>query len=180
MSLIDKLFNCLGYTKVVKSQSNSNDYNAYPEKEKFPQNNEDAERVNLLDKNVNVNEQATPQPSSYPEQLSGNPAVPLPKTDVEHYNSEVQQVPTNYNRDTQNTGGGTTQPTTDVNETHINNRLMMNIDDVDAQNHAIAMKMKAVGIQWISRELFNKKLEDLQRKAALRKQPFSEYLDEIL
>ena len=180
MSLLDKFFNYLGYTKVVKAQSNSNDYNAYPSNEKFPQNNEDAERQKLLDQNTPQNEVAQPGISGHPEQLAGAPGVNNNQSDVQHYGNEGTQVPTNFNRDTQNTGGGTTQPNVDVNETGLKNRLMMDIDEVDQQNHAIAVKMKKANILTINRELFNAKMEDIQRKAALRKQSISEYLDEIL
>lgn len=177
MQLIDKFFNFLGY---IPKKAQISPPSSYPYDEKFPQNNEDEVRRKLIDKSTPPNEQATPQPSSYPEQLSGSPDVPLPKTNVETYGGEAKQVPTNYNRDTLITPGLTTQPKVDPNETHIKNRLMMDIQDVDHENHAIAMKMKAVGIKNIDKELFYEKLNNLKRKAALRKQPFSDYLNEIL
>jgi hypothetical protein len=171
MNILDKFMSFLGYEKKAQWKPNS-----YLENELIPVDNE---RERLLDRKKD--ELVTDQINSgYPEVLSGNPAKPnSPEVDVNQKQKENTTDATPYNTDLP-VNHTAPEHLIDITEKQLKPNRIINVDEVDQLNHAIAIKMAKMGIKSLDREMFLTKFAEIARKASLARKPISDYIDNVL
>ncbi len=177
MSFLEAILKRFGYTKAQTKP------NSYPENSLYPENNEDNVRRDLIDHNTTNVEDVAPIPTTAPEQLSGDPRHSLPKVDLSHSQEEVLNLtdPSNPFRQSepQLTGGPGTH-IQDISEQATKPHWQMDLEEVDKENHAIAMIMKKKGILVVDRKMFYDKMKQVQREAALARAFLSDYIEKKL
>lgn len=170
MNFIDLLLKKLGYVKADKPNSH-----IYPS-----DMSEDSNRQRILDDEPNDKELRDPAPvSGAPEQLSGNPNKQIDN----HETEEGAKYPSPEDRvmNTTDTGGAmATDDYASIVTNLINNPRVIDVEEIDKLNHAIAQKMSKLGVRFVDREMFLEKYNKMQRDAALAKKPLSDFIEETI
>ncbi len=187
MKWIDSLASYFGYEKVAQVKPTVNPQQV---------NNQNP----LLTNDQNLQPDPNGMPTNlmgglYPEQQSGNPTGPSgignggpnPNSPIDPNGgvrptveiTEPVQVPTSFSPNDKNTNSPVPPSQgNDINPTQI--QPQFSVDDLDTYHPKLGAQARKLGIRNLDKELFLEAYNEHIKKAAAKRQPLSEYFDEIL